>query len=271
MYTKIINDLEKDLKHIELKESSNIDNYENCTKVVQNCINQLRKKVITNDFLKNEDEIHFFKKVKPQVVSKFIYYARLFQVESKRPKGNAKTQIAYFDDEIQKCQNYFNKSHQFYQYFRSGEHYFDQQYFLRKNKSIRIQFDCSGSFIDDQFSTSLDSTFSKLIAYESLIDTFQNEIEKLEVKRGRPFISKLKWTGKKIDLVELIYSLVEQKVFNNGNVGIKEIASYTEAAFNVKLGDYYRSFQEIKMRNNKTKFIDSLKNNILSYIQKSDK
>lgn len=276
-YVKIINDLEKELKDIELKNTNNIDAFESCIALIQDYLNQLRNEFVSDGFTCDEDEIIFFKKIKPSLVSKFIYYAKLFQIESKRPKGGVDVQKGYFENEIQKTQKYFNKNHVFYQYFRGDETYFDTQYFLRKNKSIRIQFDCSGSYIDDQFSTSLDSTFAKFIGYELLIKYCQDEIQKLSIKSnlepGSAIVkSNLKWTSSKIALIELIYALDSLKAFNNGNADIKQIASGFETIFNIDLGDYYRAFLEIKMRKkNNTKFLDNLKRGLINRILKFDK
>ena len=273
-YAKIINHLKNDLEKIELENSNNIDTFESCTKLTQSYLNQLRNIVISEEFACDQDEITFFKKVKPYALSKFIYYAKLFQIESKRPKGGTEIQKKYFDVEIQEIQEFFNKNHTFYQYFRGEESYFDAQYFLRANKSIRIQFDWSGSFIDDEFSTSLDSTFAKFIGYESVINYCQNEIEVLLLKNnlepGLTIVnSKLKWTATKIALIELIYALDSLKVFNNGDADIKQIAATFETIFNIDLGDYYRAFLEIKeRRKNNTKFLDSLKNALLKRILK---
>lgn len=273
-YAKIINHLENDLKKLVLKNSNSIDTSEKCTILIQNYLNQLRNIVISEEFASDQDEITFFKEVKPTIVSKFIYYAKLFQIESKRPKGVIKVQKEYFEEEIRKMQLYFTKNHVFYQYFRGEETYFDNQYFLRTNKSIRIQFDCSGSFIDDQFSTSLDSTFAKFLGYESLIKYCQDEIEilllKTNLEPGSTIIkSNLKWTESKIALVEIIYALDSLKVFNKGDADIKQIAATFQTVFNIDLGDYYRTFSEIKdRRKNNTKFLDRLKNALLRRILK---
>lgn len=273
-YAKIINHLENDLKKLVLKNSNSIDTSEKCTILIQNYLNQLRNIVISEEFASDQDEITFFKEVKPTIVSKFIYYAKQFQIESKRPKGVIKVQKEYFEEEIRKMQLYFTKNHVFYQYFRGEETYFDNQYFLRTNKSIRIQFDCSGSFIDDQFSTSLDSTFAKFLGYESLIKYCQDEIEilllKTNLEPGSTIIkSNLKWTESKIALVEIIYALDSLKVFNKGDADIKQIAATFQTVFNIDLGDYYRTFSEIKdRRKNNTKFLDRLKNALLRRILK---
>lgn len=55
--------------------------------------------------------------------------------------------------------------------------------------------------------------------------------------------------------MELIYALFGTKAINNGQIEIKEIAETFEIMFNIKLGDYCRTFQEIKRRKlSNTKF-----------------
>lgn len=268
-YVKIIKDLEK-----ELNDTNTLDAFESNASLIEDFLNKLRSRVICEKFDSEQDEIAFFKEVKPIIFSKFIYYAKLFRIESKRPLGGQQIQKEYFENEISKSQEYFKKNYVYFQYFRGNETYFDTQYFLRKNKSIRIQFDCSGSFLDDQFSTSLDSTYAKFISYELIIKYCQNEIEKLAANvnlapGSNNVSSSLKWTASKIALVEIIYALDSLKVFNNGNADIKQIASSFETIFNIELGDYYRAFIEIKMRKkNNTKFLDSLQKALLNRILK---
>ena len=69
----------------------------------------------------------------------------------------------------------------------------------------------------------------------------------------------LQWTDSKSSLIELIYALHTNRSINEGNCDIRELTAHFEQAFNVKINDIYRSFQDIKSRNTKTKFIDSLK------------
>ena len=70
--------------------------------------------------------------------------------------------------------------------------------------------------------------------------------------------TKMTWTGNKIDLVELIYAWEGVGCFNHGHANIKEIATYIEAVFNIDLGEYYGTFQEMRNRANRTAFLDSM-------------
>ncbi len=43
-----------------------------------------------------EEESHFFKKVKPNIVSKLIYYNAIYKIETKKPYGGDKASKKVF-------------------------------------------------------------------------------------------------------------------------------------------------------------------------------
>lgn len=59
---------------------------------------------------------------------------------------------------------------------------------------------------------------------------------------------KLHWTADKINLVELIYALIHANCINNGKVKIKDVIEVFQTLFSVDLGEYYRSYVEVKRR-----------------------
>ena len=52
----------------------------------------MKSAVIQYSFKNREDEITFFKNIKPRVFSKLIFYAKIFCLESKRIHGSKKAQ-----------------------------------------------------------------------------------------------------------------------------------------------------------------------------------
>lgn len=277
LYAKIYNDLEKELKKIEFNNEDILTIAEQSIEAIRFSLKELRLLVTSKTFKSEKEEIVFFKTMKPKIVAKLLYYVNLFKIEGARPKGSAKVQAKYFEKEIKRLQKYFKKNPVFYQYYRTGKTHSDQQFFLRKNKSISIHFDCSGSYIDDDFATNLDSTFSKFIGYDLSILHFQNEIDKLlgnsnyqqQISAKK---SNLIWTANKVDLIETVYGLYASEALNNGEIDIKEIASTFETVFNIELGDYYRTFLEIKARKiSNTKFLNQLKLKLIKYIEESEK
>ena len=275
---KIVKDLEKELKNIEIENDDISITSEKCITKIRMALKETKKIVLTNEFKSKSDEIEFFKNIKPRLVSKFIYYVKLFKVISKRPKGNVKIQKKYLENEIREMQSYFNDHLLFYQYYQKNGFHSDELFFLRKNKNINIHFEYSESYIDEEFSTNLDATFSKFKGYEMAIQYFKDLIENLVTGQNNNYYnlnnkkSKLTWTAKKVYLVELIYALSGTKSINNGQIEIKEIAETFEIMFNIKLGDYYRAFQEIKRRKlSNAKFLSQLSANLEEQIAESEK
>lgn len=277
-YAKIIGDLEKELKKVDLTNQDAIIKAEKSITLIDAGLKELRKFVMANPFLSKQGEIDFFKKMKPEIVSKLIYFVSIYDIESKRPKGGTKEQTIYFETEIKKLQDYYNENNTFYQYYKREETYSDKQYFLRKNKTIKIRMDCYGSYMDDDFAANLDTTYAKFRGYKLAIQYFKNEIEKLSEnpnerqQQNNAYIPNLIWTGSKTGAVETIYLLHASEVINNGKATIKEIADTFQYAFNIDLGDFYHIFSEIKKRKNVIpKFLNVAMAKLLAYIKASEK
>ncbi|MEY8869016.1 RteC domain-containing protein [Meridianimaribacter flavus] len=274
---KIINELDAALDFLESEKENILEIAEEGIKISQRALIQLRNS--SSKKLKNSsDEIYFFKHIKPQVFSKLIYYQKLFNIESKRPRSSNKSQVKYFNKHIDRLQNYFNDNLEFYHYYRRGATFLDEHYFVRGKVDIRLFPDTFSFFTDEKFSTSHDSTVATILAYDMLIVYLKTEINKLENSNGleltiNPYQKqpRLFWTANKTDLVELIYALHTTGAINSGTADIKEMASICEQFFNIDLGDYYRTYLEIRSRKiNQTKFLDKLKESLIARMEDAD-
>lgn len=78
------------------------------------------------------------------------------------------------------------------------------------------------------------------------------------------------WSVSKIHLVELIYALHSREAMNNGAISIKELVMLFETILEVDLGDIYRSWKDIQLRENPTKFLDELKESLLKRLSEED-
>lgn len=277
-YTKLIEELEHNIKTLNLENSDIYYVSEQGVKLCIEALEELRILVISRTFSSNADEIEFYKKVKPRVVSELIYFVENFNIESKRPKTSVKAQTKYLDNYIKTLQTYFNNNLEFYHYLKQGATYLDEQYFLSKNASIRLNKEAYHFFTDKQFSTSHCSTVATIMAYEKLIVKLKLEINKLKTGNNMSGVYKafqkeanLKWTGSKTDLIELIYALHSTGAINSGTADIKEMAMAFEQLFNIDLGNYYHSFVEMRARKiNPTKFMDILKTALTKYMKDLD-
>ena len=86
----------------------------------------------------------------------------------------------------------------------------------------------------------------------------------------RKNLGALRWTGSQAWLIELVYSLKEAEVINNGDVTLNEIAMALQLAFNIALGNFYRREQENRLRQNPTPCLDHLKAKYIAYINRID-
>lgn len=275
---KIVKELDYNLDFLEKETEGVLEKAEESIRITKRALEQIRILFLRKKLIPKNEEIGFFKSIKPYVFSKLIYYVKLFSIESKRPRSSNKSQVKYFNNHIDRLQNYFNDNLEFYHYFRRGATFLDEEYFIRGKADIRLFPDSLSFFADDKFSSSHDTTVATIMAYDMLIIYLKREIDKLENNNSMETNfnafkkqSKLFWTGNKTDLIELIYALHSSGSVNSGTADIKEMASACEQMFNIDLGDYYRTFLEIRSRKiNQTKFIDKLKQSLENKMLDSD-
>lgn len=277
-HEEVLYNLDNALDFLESEQEDILLRAEEGVLISKRALIKLRKIANRKRFKNINEEVYFFKHIKPQVFSKLIYYQTLFNIESKRPRSSNKSQIKYFNKHIDRLQIYFNDHLEFYNYYRRGATFLDEHYFARGKIDIRLFPDTFSFFIDDKFSTSHDTTVAIILAYDMLIVYLKTEIDKLKNHNPMEAVinpyqkqSRLFWTANKTDLIELIYALQSTGAINSGTADIKEMATACERLFNIELGDYYRTYLEIRSRKtNQTKFLDKLKESLVYRIEDAD-
>lgn len=221
---------------------------------LKSIIEELRKMIVNYSFDYKDEEIIFFKEQKPDVLSKLLYFNKIFQIESKFPNGSDDVIANYLNNELDSLTYFFNRNLDFYQYYRSKSTVYDEHYFLRGKTDLRLNSDSSYYNSDPNFSTGYDFKVAKILAYEMLRIYLNKRLQNigkdrdLEETRTKYAKSPMKFTGKKIALIELGYALANSGDINNGRVEIKEMMDFLGAIFNADLGDYYRTYIAIKDR-----------------------
>jgi len=229
----------------------------------------LREHVNNGCITNIEDEVYFFKFVKPQIVGYFLYYFYLQKIESSRPKGPSDNIKAYLKIKAEKCNNFLSINKKCYHHFQRHDIKHDQQCFIRCNIDPKDYNYHPYSMLDSEFATSKDYLFADFKAHEMLITYLCHEMDALD-NPNKPNHSNLKWTGAKIDLTELIYALASSKVIDNGNADIKDISKQLCRLLNIDELDIYRNFTDLKNRKkNQTAFLDRLKD-VLTNRMKDD-
>ena len=109
-YEETIKKLNAELDIIESGIENPLSKAEKGIKLVKDVLSEVRTDVMRKGFQSHIEEINFFKNIKPYIYSKLIYYAKLFNIESKRPRSSRKTQVKYFNSHIDKLQTFFNEN-----------------------------------------------------------------------------------------------------------------------------------------------------------------
>ena len=275
-YNLLLNNLNEQLNFIDLEIDDQIKKCEQAITVILKSINELKKAATKTNFKSKSEEIQFFKEIKPQFTSKLIYFNRVYKIEMKKPNGGNKILKKYYNNELLKLKAFFDNELEFYQYFRSGSTYLDYKYFLRGEFDIKLALDSYYFESDMSFATSHDFKVATILANDLIELYLENQLlmlennENSEKSQRKPNV-KLTWTGSKVALIELIYALHTEGVFNNGATDLKDIAEYFEHTFEIDLGQYRRVFLEIRARkSDRTKFLTTLNDSLQKRMENSD-
>src|SRR5690606_17226230 len=101
---------------------------------------KLKDYVLKTGFKNQQEEIHFFKNIKPKFIAKLIYYNTVYKIETKKPQG-AKAAKKYLNEELNKLKSYFDNNLEFYKYYRTNNTFIDDKLFLRGKYDIKLSLD----------------------------------------------------------------------------------------------------------------------------------
>ena len=234
---------------------------------------ELREYIHRYNFQDNEEEIHFFKNIKPLILSKLIHYNDIYTLELRKPNGNKEAVKEHYKKKQVAIVDFCNNNLDFYQYYRSKATHLDKYYFLRGHENYKLCHNCGLLDKDPLFATCCDHRVAKMLAYDMLEIYLHQKVQDLAIEISRASLpdNPFRWTGTKVAAIELGYAIYAAGVLNNGNTDIKEIMTYIEASFKVDLGDYYRTYLTIRERKrDRTAFLNSLIEKLLRKMDEND-
>lgn len=247
---KILLEIDSEIKRFDIYGYDIIGNSIKMIDLIQTYIDQLRERVVIYEFSTQEEEIVFFKELKPQVLSRLLYFNKIYCIESKFPTGSNDAAKRYLNDQLHSLEYYFNRHLDFHQYYRSGSTIYDNYYFVRGNFDPRLCTDSSRFNSDPEFSTVYDFKVAKILANEMLRIYLNRRLKMIEDPTlwGEAKRSRRNWTGQKNALIELGYALYASGDVDYGNSDVKEVMDALGEAFNVDLRDYYRTYIALRGR-----------------------
>ena len=172
--------LEATLRSLYRKYPPGKHQSEQVLKILAPLQEDFRRQVLTGSFASDTDEIHYFKYIKPRLVSLFIYHHKLLHLELNLPKGSLKQLKKYYHLELDKVTAFFMNNAAFIRYVRSGDNRLDRFYFLRGKATFHDISESIYAEIDPNYTTYYDIKLSRLFAYERLDDYLKSKLHQLK-------------------------------------------------------------------------------------------
>ena len=254
------------VEQIECSEVSVITKSLEASRVLADAFKQLKLFVMSHNFKNDDDEISFFKEIKPRLCFRLIYYRKVYNIEMNRPIGIDK-QREYLCDILNDINKYNSKRLDFIRYYRSGSTHLDALYFLRDSTDAEQYLETFFHELDPKFSTNCDFKVAKILSNDMLSAYLMQEIELLNDNgmRAGSFnfpTTKKTWKGSKAELQEQIYAWDSAGTF--GDVPLTQLYDYIQNVFNIQLDtNLSRTFGDLKIRNAPTPFLEKLKDALL--------
>lgn len=270
---KLHQELKEQLQELDFNGITGLEYYRKAYQLSNNTLKKIRQSLTGFKFKHQEDEIEFFKSIKPKIHAEVIFYIECYRNELDCPQvKDKKAQIAYLKQLSFYYAQLIDKNKLIKLYYLTDRKDEDNLLFLR-NSTIDsfIPFDPLQEY--DELFPPASTEFARIIAYERVLKFISEKMKSIkEEGKGnatRP-IPTLTWTASKSALIELAYAFHSTSVLNNGNIDVKSIILLFEQIFNSDLGNFYRTFQNIRIRDNRTAFLDELKDKLMIRMDNTD-
>lgn len=236
----------------------------------------IKAKVLKAGFTNEQQEIDFFKNIKPQILGKLIYYNKVFRIETTCPVSNGKIHQNYYENLLKNLKSEYKESichEDFYRYYRAGRADRDHTYFRLGQINYHDGLKSGVFEIDLSFSTYYDNKIAYIIANELLYTYILTKINPEEnpdtILQNGDANKDISWTNSQNALIELIYALYASNSIAYGKIGIRKLALIFQVLFRTPLNDIHHSFHRMKTRaGSRTAFLDQLKISLEEYMDK---
>ncbi|QIH34460.1 RteC domain-containing protein [Sphingobacterium sp. DR205] len=277
IYKTFVKRIENQEQNITLNKEKVIEEAYQMTIVLKELLNEAKNQVFERGFKDKNEEIVYFKNIKPLILGRLIFYNKVYRIETSCPAKGGDIYIRYFEEEQEKLNYEFKErfiDSDFFRYIKSGRTDLDEKYFRLGQIDILEGLNSYVFEIDPQSSTYYDYKVAHIHADELLYNYIQRRLnpeDNYEVLLQVGEAKDILWTHTKNALIELIYALHAADAISHGKLGIRKISGVFQMLFGISLNDLHNSFHRMKARSgSRTLFIDQLKHTLEEYMDKED-
>jgi hypothetical protein len=273
-YINYFNEFEKEYELLKKTSDDVLSISLEIIQYIEKKLKEIHKWLKKHVFLSVQEEIYFFKELKPKMVSKLIYYKALLKLASTSPQTK-KNRRKQYEKLLSGIHQYSVCNKEFYEYYRSRSSHKDEDHFVRHSYKDIIKYDCYLINYDSKLSTSHDYNVATIIANDLFAIHLENKLDELDSKnisQNSSIDRRFNWTGSKVDLTEMVYGFQASGCINNGNIDLKEFAIFLGTMFNVEIdSNLYGNYSDIKSRKvSKTRFINTMSEKLIEKMDDED-
>jgi hypothetical protein len=271
---QIISRLKNDLEVLKMDGENKLIQFESAFHLVDRALDKIKLFMDKYEFASDTEEIEFFKHHMTYLLRESVYFSELFNMESVKPAGSEHEIRKFYEKELLSVQEFLQSNQNLYNYLLMRKENQDKVFFLRSAQAPVYKPNLFWHTLDTRYCTVYTLYCARIMGTLSLAGYIHDQLlflhdAKSPVNEDRN--PQLLWTGKKADLVELVYALKTSNAINYGNASVSELATILAEVFGKELQGYYRTFLEIKSRKkNRTLFLDRCKENLEAYMNKFD-
>lgn len=119
---KLNSEVLRSIERIESRDTDVLKKSLEASRVLGEAFDRLKQYIIGYRFQNDDEEIKFFKEIKPRLFCRLIYYRKLYNIEMNRPVGSIEAQREYLDAHVRAINAYTQKRLDFIRYFRRAPH-----------------------------------------------------------------------------------------------------------------------------------------------------
>lgn len=258
-------EMKLELNRISEKSFNRLRTVEESLGAVKEILLKLKEFVLGYQFKDIDEEIEFFKVIKPEFLRELYYYEELLKIEQGRPLANKESVKAYLNRHVEKVELYYEENRSFYNYHLAEKTDRDQEYFVRG--AAGDERNLYTLEIDERFSTYHSNVLARLFSCDMLLRCLQREIYGVDnIETDKPNTKNiLKWTDSKVGAIEFLYGLWAHGAFNNGKATLTQVITSFEANYGIDLGNYHTAIiSNIRLRKkNVAVYIDAVKGSMI--------
>lgn len=175
-----INEYEKDLNRIKKEGVIRKEMLKQYIFLTKDLLQKFREHVRVKHFESKEEEIHFFKNIKPRIRGQLKLFKTQLDYELEMPFVSNEKQIKYIQNLIKQTEIIRKKNLHFFKYMKNEEFHCDEVYFIRSKEQLLLFTQSEILDTDPCFTASHDYLATEFYYYNQIKTYFKQELHCLK-------------------------------------------------------------------------------------------